>query len=226
MSECRVHSCVFQQRVVSNQLAVPNAVKNCRCREVVILTEAELQVKCGEANWIVVARNKETQEKPCDICGGGDTKASCHNCKGTGKVQKVVIQSALGRDIVLVPHEGKTKTVSTPRVPTIESKHILRAYVSNDSRALVAAIQNGAEQSDFDDDLVFIPLGYVGPEQRERAKERINEYGLLILEARSIPGPAECRHRKEFKCSRCEVPAGEKVNVIGVEPKDNKSKAE
>jgi len=54
------------------------------------------------------------------------------------------------------------------------------------------------------------------------AQERIEEYGLLVLEARAFPGPRECRHRPEFTCTRCGIPKGEKEYVIGLEPNDNR----
>jgi len=235
-SECRVHSCVFQQRVVAKK-AQPNPLRSCSCRRVVSQAEADQLVKYGEANLLVVAREKKTVSKACKICDGGDTKTSCSFCGKTGKMLVTDISEIFGRDLVLIVHKTKTVRVSTPRVPKIEAKHILRAYTSNESRALVAEAARTSAEDEFsadefklkrgkDDAFAFTPLGYVSPAQQEQAQQRINEYGLMILEARAFPGPSECKHREEFKCSRCEVPIGQKLNVIGQEPKDNQERIE
>lgn len=216
MNECRVHSCVFQQRVVA-QKSEPDPQRPCKCRKLVSQEKAKDMVDCGEATFQVIARERKEQYKLCKICDGGDAKSSCLECKKTGKVLDVQVNEVFGRDIVKIVFQTKTNRVSTPRVPTIEAKHILRAYVSNESRELVDSIITvGA----------WGVIGYISSEQRKTAVERIEEYGRLIREARECPGPSECKHRKEFKCSRCEVPAGQKVNVIGVEPKNNEAKGE
>jgi hypothetical protein len=188
MSECRVHSCIFQQRVVAKK-AQPSPLRRCPCRRVVSQVEADQLVKWGEADLLVVAREKKTVSKSCKICDGGDTKTSCSFCEKTGKMLVTDINEVYGRDIVLKAHRTKTNRVSTPRVPTIEAKHILRAYVSNESRAIVAAAARTVteDEADLDDTgrYSFTPLGYVSPAQKEQAQQRIDEYGLMVLEARA-----------------------------------------
>ena len=179
MSECRVHSCVFQQRVVDKKTQ-PDPLRHCKCREVVSQIEADQRVKCGEAKPLVVARERKEQYKPCKICDGGDSKSSCLFCERTGKMLVVEINEVFGRDIVSVAHRTKTNRVSTPRVPTIEAKHILRAYVSNEARSAVAAAQRTRGEDELDLDLAFTPLGNVSPEQMEQAQKRIEEYGKEI----------------------------------------------
>lgn len=147
--------------------------------------EADKLVKRGEALWVVVSRERGSESIQCSMCHGDKDVENCAKCNGAGKVEVARTWDVYKYDIVLLRH--RSKNVSTPKVPTIESEHIEYAYVNGDPKAVA----------------------------------RIEEYGLLTLESRAFPGPAKCTHRKEFKCTRCEVPDGTKVNVIGVEPKDN-----
>jgi hypothetical protein len=216
-------------------------LKKCHCRKFVLYSDADLMVKWGEARWVVTARERGFEERVCKLCQGGDQKSTCDVCKGTGKMNVGVVWNTYGQDIVLLAHRTKSSRVSTPRVPTIESKHILRAYVSNESRQLVGEAQNAAGEWAEDEFIAgtanaapgtaglgtrFQHLESVSPEQARMAAERIDEYGLLTLEARAFPGPRKCMHRPEFKCIRCDVPAGERLYVIGKEPEDNKDKGE
>ncbi len=207
-------------------------LKKCSCRKLVSYFDADLMVKWGEAKWVVTARERGSEERICKLCQGGELKSNCDVCKGTGKMQVAVVWNTYSRDIVLLAHRTKSSRVSTPRVPTVESKHILRAYVSNHSRQLVGAAQNTDGEWISDEyDLVgqgvrFQHLENVSPTQARLAAERIDEYGLMTVEARAFPGPKKCTHRPEFKCTRCDVSDGEKVYVIGKETTDNKKKGE
>lgn len=230
MRESRVHTCLHQE-MVALEKREPR-LKKCRCRRYVTYADADLMVKWGEAKWVVTARERGSEERVCKLCQGGDQKSTCDVCKGTGKMNVAVVWNTYGRDIVLLAHRTKSSRVSTPRVPTIESKHILRAYVSNDSRMMVGAAQNSVGEwvEDINDAVGqgtrFQHLENVSPAQARLAAERIEEYGLMTLDARAFPGPKQCMHRPEFKCTRCEIPAGAKAYVIGKEPEDNRKKGE
>lgn len=181
MSQVRVHSCVFQQRVVE-QKAEPNPHRSCNCRRLATQIEADELVRWGEASRLVLARERKELEKPCDVCAGGEFKSSCTACKKTGKKAEVKINNVHGRDIVLVAHRTKTNRVSTPRVPTIEAKHILRAYVSRESVKTVEAVANLSEDA-LDDDItnfVHVRLGYGSDKEQQYAQERIEEYGRMV----------------------------------------------
>lgn len=183
MNISKVHSCQ-QQELVALGKAEPPA-KFCRCRKTMDYQEADELVKCGEALWVVVARERGKESVRCDMCNGSTEVKNCAKCNGTKMVEVARTWDTYKYDIVLVRH--RSKNVSTPKVPTIESEHIEYAYVNQDPKAAA----------------------------------RIEEYGLLTLEARAYPGPSRCTHRKEFKCTRCEVPTGTKVYAISVEPADN-----
>jgi hypothetical protein len=152
-------------------------------------------VKWGEAMWVVVERTWRLYTKVCSLCGGDEKLIkACIFCNATGKENKKIYDEKYNNDIVLIKHRTKSNRPSTPRVPTIESEHIERAYV----------------------------------ECNKEAAERIEEYGLLILEARAFPGPKRCHHDPKLKCIRCALPEAvqealkdQKLYAIGVEPEDN-----
>jgi hypothetical protein len=88
-------------------------------------------VKVGEAMWFVVARERGVQTVTCPMCGNDDPLISCEICKGGGTAQVPAVWDTYTDDIVLINHRTKTNKVSTPRVATIESEHIERAYIDN-----------------------------------------------------------------------------------------------
>src|SRR4029077_1173337 len=92
----------------------------------------------GQARWIVVARERGTREVVCSLCGGNPEVKNCASCKGAGKHTVAAVWDTYNYDIVLVfqsaydPKEKKYRpalALKTPRVATIESEHIERAYV-------------------------------------------------------------------------------------------------
>lgn len=190
-----VHSCLLQEMIAMGKMEPRK--KACRCRQFVPYKEADEMVKRGEAMWHVVGRERGMQKEECPLCDE-KTQASCLKCGGTGQQDVMREWDTYSTDIVMINHRTKTNTVSTPRVPTIESKHIIRAYA----------------------------------DENLQAQERIDEYGLLTLDARVHPGPAKCTHRKTndrgepIFCTRCQLPEGTKANAIGVEPEDNPEKGE
>lgn len=175
MSVSRVHHCIAQIKV-AEELSEPPAPK-CRCKKFVGITEATLMVKNGEASWIVLTRRTAPILEVCDLCHADPTMLYCANCGGLGQVLGTEVIEDLGTDIVLVsrkPADKKEKKRSsalaakTPRVATIESEHIVLAYLLN----------------------------------KREAQQRIEEYGRLILDARSFQGKA-------------------RTPMIGVEPVDD-----
>jgi len=228
----KVHTCHFQEMVASGK-AEPKNKKKCKCKRVVSFEQAQLMVKWGEAKWVVVERNRVEVEKECRLCLNGDTKSTCDVCKGAGKMKVILQNDRYNFDIVLGKHQGKSNRISTPRTPTIESKHILRAYVSNASRELVSAAQNMPgewEENEYlvsHDDKEFIrfqPFEPATPQQAKAAANRINEYGKMTQEECMFMH--QCTHRPNQKCGRPVCTAGKRVSTIKLEPEDNREKGE
>lgn len=162
MSVSRQHHCISQE-LVSQGLEEPPA-KKCKCRKFISYKKADAMVKAGQARWTVTARERGTQEVICPMCGGSKDVKNCANCGGSGKLLEAAEWDTYNNDIVLVSQASADKkekkyrpalALKTPRVATIESEHIERAYV----------------------------------EGVKDAQDRIEEYGMLILEARAFVGP-------------------------------------
>lgn len=109
--------------------------KTCRCRKIVDWKTANEMVKLGEAMWFVVARERGVQTVTCPLCGPVDPSKSCEVCHGGGTAEVPAVWDTYTDDIVLINHRTKTNKVSTPRVATIESEHIERAYVEGNPEA-------------------------------------------------------------------------------------------
>ena len=150
MKPSKVHVCVFQEQTAMGKQE-PNLAKKCRCQQLIEYKEANDRVKWGEALWVVTKRERGTEERPCDHCHGDDSRA-CDKCKGTGKINIAVVWDTYNGDIVLVNHRTKTNRISTPKVPTIESEHILR----------------------------FVTFKGENDKVAKEAKERVEEYGRMI----------------------------------------------
>jgi hypothetical protein len=132
----KVHDCVSQE-MVAQGLEEPPA-KKCRCRRKIEYKQADQMVKKGEARWVVVGRERGTQDQICTICGGDATIKNCANCGGKGKIVVAAVWETYNYDIVLVAQASfdlkekkyrPARAMKTPRVATIESEHIERAYV-------------------------------------------------------------------------------------------------
>lgn len=161
MSVSRQHHCISQE-LVSQGLEEPPA-KKCKCRKFIPYKKADEMVKKGEARWVVTGRERGTREDICAMCGGDKEIKNCANCNGIGKILVAAEWDTYNNDIVLVSQASADKkekkyrpalALKTPRVATIESEHIERAYV----------------------------------EGNKDAQDRIEEYGMLILEARAFIG--------------------------------------
>lgn len=136
MNVSKVHHCISQE-MVAQGLEEPPA-KKCTCREVTAYKKADEMVKRGEARWTVTGRERGTREEICSLCGGDSEVKNCASCRGVGKRTVAAVWDTYNYDIVLVSQasadlkEKKYRpalAMKTPRVATIESEHIERAYV-------------------------------------------------------------------------------------------------
>lgn len=150
MKPSKVHTCVFQENVAMGKKE-PNITRKCRCQQVIEYKEANERVSLGEALWVVSGRERGMEARVCDHCNADDSRG-CDKCKGTGSINVAVVWDAYNGDIVLINHRTKTNRISTPKVPTIESEHILRFVVFDGEKDKVA----------------------------KEAKERVEEYGRMI----------------------------------------------
>lgn len=192
MNVSKVHHCISQE-MVAQGLEEPPA-KKCTCRKIIAYKKADEMVKKGEARWTVVGRERGTREEICSLCGGDSEVKNCASCRGTGKRTVAAVWDTYNYDIVLVSqaaHDPKEKkyrpalALKTPRVATIESKHIVRAYV-DEKRAnsgferviLHVDPQIRRVEMTFGDE-EHIKQAYVSGDKS--AQIRIEQYGMLIL---------------------------------------------
>ena len=147
--------------------------KKCRCRKLVEYAVANEMVKFGEAMWFVVSRERGIQTVTCPLCGPKDPSKSCDLCKGTGVTEAPAVWDTYTEDIVLINHRTKTNKVSTPRVATIESEHIERAYVDG--------VKEAAERIEEYGQLIQWTLQEMGAEMRDSKTKEV------VLEGRPEP---------------------------------------
>lgn len=173
MRKIKVHTCIKQEKVVYGLLE-PGQANRCSCRQRVTLKKATKMVQDGEADWTVKSRTRGERLEICSLCDGTGDK-SCAKCHGTHKTLEPYVEDIPADDIIMVSRAAladKKRSSAfkgkTPRVATIESEHIERAYV----------------------------------EGNRDAQLRIEEYGMLILDARTFVGP-------------------NRIPSIGVEPMNN-----
>lgn len=163
-----------------------------RCRGLIDWKEADQRVKWGEALWVPISREYVEIKEMCKHCQGAEVLIkTCGECAGTGKV---TVKRTLNK------YNGEH-----------DDDIVLIAHHTKSNRVSTPRVPT------IEDEHMY--RAYV--DGNREAQERIQEYGLLVLEARAFPGPRECRHRPEFKCSRCPLPKGEKEYVIGTEPADD-----
>jgi len=120
-------------------------------------------VENGEASWVVIKRTQEAAEKTCSLCGADPEIKNCANCGGRGKEPGTIVIEEYGNDLVLIsapPADGKKRS-SALKKKTPRTATLERKHVE---------------------------LAYVY--NFEQAQERIEEYGLMILEALAFVGPA------------------------------------
>lgn len=199
MSEILVHHCISQE-MVAQGLEQPPA-KKCNCRLMILRSTANEKVKNGEARWVVIKRERGVQDVPCRLCKGNPEIVNCANCKGKGTEPKHVVWDTFNeRQIVLVSQasiDAKEKkyrpalAMKTPRVATVESEHIERAYVdgNKEAQARIEEYGNliqwelqelGAQLNDRETGEEIIP-GKPEPENnRNKGEGRDYDYGRAI----------------------------------------------
>jgi hypothetical protein len=162
MSVSRKHHCISQE-MVSQGLEEPPA-KKCTCRKFIPYKKADEMVKKGEARWVVISRERGIREVICSLCGGDPEIKNCASCRGTGKRIEAAVWDTYNYDIVLVSQasadlkEKKYRpalALKTPRVATIESEHIERAYVYG--------VKEAAERIEKYGYLILDARAFIGP---------------------------------------------------------------
>ena len=184
MSVSRVHHCIAQKRIVRGTLEPPATTK-CKCRKFITLKAATQLVKDRDAQWAVTKRIYLTEMEPCGMCAGETEKwvSVCSRCNGKGTVPMTRDVSEHSNDIVLI---GQDKAVyekpKTPRTATVEEEHFELAYCDG----LVKGIK--PEPIPGLNNLMYLPRVWDRPNV---ARQRIEEYGEMITQARAFVGPAK-----------------------------------
>ncbi len=162
MSVSRIHHCISQE-MVAQALEEPPA-KKCTCRKFISYKKADDMVKKGEARWCVVKRERGVRAATCTLCGGAPEVKNCARCAGKGAITVPAVWDTYTFDIVLVSQasadlkEKKYRpalAMKTPRVATIESEHIERAYVEG--------VKEAAERIEEYGRLILDARAFVGP---------------------------------------------------------------
>jgi hypothetical protein len=139
----KVHSCRGQEAVVLEEKEPP--APKCNCRQIIGITEATAIVRRGEAQWIVKSRSRGVRNIVCTLCKGDKTVKNCARCMGKGTQEESYTEDIPGTDIVYTSADSvdaserkkrKWLAPKTPRVATIESEHIERAYVGGVKEAV------------------------------------------------------------------------------------------
>jgi hypothetical protein len=134
--------------------------RRCRCRKRLSLAEATKQVERGFAQWLILSRTFTTVKEICIVCANEKFKKSCQNCHGTGEVEKSYPHDILGTDIVLVT-TGALNDDGIPVYRSVKAKQTPRVATIEKSHIEKAYLEGNKEET-----------------------ERIEIYGLMILEAR------------------------------------------
>lgn len=162
MNVSKVHSCFGQEAVVLQEQEPP--AERCTCRLTIAISEATKLVNRGEAKWVVKTRTRGFREIACHLCKADPEVKNCANCEGSGKEVEPFVEDIPGTDIVYTssdPVDEKERkkrkwlAPKTPRVATIESEHIERAYVEGNKEA--------AERIEEYGRLILDARAYVGP---------------------------------------------------------------
>lgn len=155
----KMHSGCIGQANVALRRAEPPA-PFCRCKKRIDYKEADLMVKQGAAKWVVIGRTRGAAEVDCTFCASmtDSEKRSCAKCKGTGKIVENKVWEDFNKDIVLLGDDREGFKAKTPRVATVEKKHIIRAFVDKLEYA-VARIEEYAR-------MIQEALALFGPKNR------------------------------------------------------------
>lgn len=202
MGVSRVHHCIGQELIAIGFTNPP--AKNCRCREFINHEEAQALVNQNAACWVIVERIRGLREETCGLCHGDPTVKKCAMCGGKGTVLNDVAEDIKSYDIVLIsskPKDTKEKkyryalALKTPRVPTIEYKHIIRAYVDGVKAAQMRIEEYGdLEHKRLDSLVVLVPAAEYDEAERESwgrpletfgANRRVQKEYMQVVKSRS-----------------------------------------
>ncbi len=184
MGVSKVHSCAQQVKVAEGSVEPPG--RKCRCRKYIGIAKATQMVKNGEASWIVIGRRWGPMNVPCHLCNGNPEVQNCACCKGKGTEVTTIDIEDYGNDIVLVsrhPADKKERKRSsalaqkTPRVATIEAKHIFRAYVENVRPAQQRIEEYGRQ---VHENLSSLIVGFEPADNPKTGEGRRYDYGRTI----------------------------------------------
>lgn len=165
MRTSRVHVC-FQQHLGEQK------PKKCRCKKLITLHEATKEVREGRAQWLVLFRRPGVVEETCPICDADENKRqSCHNCGGLGVASKTFYQETYADDIVQ----------ATVGCEDNDGNEIFKSVMSKQTPRVPTIERTHIERA------------YI--EEVKDDQERIELYGLAILEARVTSG----KHAIEIK---------------------------
>lgn len=143
-----------------NQHLGENKPFKCTCRKRISLADATKQVERGFAQWLVLSTTFVTGMETCPICQNTDTKKGCQHCKGIGEIEKTYPIVKHGSDIVLVTTGSPDDKGFLVYKPVL-SKQTPRTATIEEEHIYRAYCDNVADE-----------------------QERINEYGLMILQSR------------------------------------------
>ncbi len=119
-------------------------------------------VENGEAVWVIIKRTQEPIKETCRLCNKDPEIKNCANCEGKGTVPGTLIIEDKGNDLVLIS------------APPVDGKKRSSALKKKTPRTATLEFKH-------------IELAYVF--NFEQAQERIEEYGLMVLEALAFVGP-------------------------------------
>ena len=206
MGVSRVHHC-FGQELVAIGMANPPA-KRCRCREFISSEAAQALVNRNAACWIVVERLNGIREEPCRLCHGDKEIKNCAMCRGKGTELNVVEEDVKSYDIVLIsskPKDIKEKkyryanALKTPRVPTIDWKHIIRAYVDGKKEAQMRIEEYGElERVRLADLIVLVPAEEFDRGERESWGRPLETFGANQQAQKAYTKIVKSRAKADF----------------------------
>lgn len=158
-----LHQCSREEMICVGKNDPVKGKSRCGCRQKVTKEQADVLLAEGRAKRIVTKRWYEQVDLICSLCNGDPEFKKCANCLDKRTITTSVKREEYGNAIVAVSMESVDKTrryrthvaMKTPRVATIEAKHIFRAFLDNNSPVARAA------------------------------QQRIEEYGLLTLQERA-----------------------------------------
>ena len=181
-----VHYCF--QRKKGLEKDTPLSPKKCRCRQFVTVAEAEIFIKEGMAQHVVLLEKPYETDELCSTCMGDEKlKKTCTHCKMTGQVRVTKFVKILGPDIIFISQDGRrnTKTTQVKKSPTIERAHIERAYCHGDKKHELKRAQEERARIEIYGELNreffhSLTVGFEPPDDPRTGTGRKFDYGRSI----------------------------------------------